>query len=160
MGVPFDYFVAEACAAYSPMPGAAKVCFHYLGEELSPTDYTFPGVHGATAAVPRLVLPRPGHVGIQAKAARQRVPFTLGVGARNASGLGQSTDFGQVEGAPRGITRLGRIRGGLGAYGYGHPRNARKNVLLRRQTHRRSDQVVGVPTGRTINVCSSSEDST
>ncbi len=41
MGVPFDYFVAEACAAYSPMPGAAKVCFHYLGEELSPTDYTF-----------------------------------------------------------------------------------------------------------------------
>jgi hypothetical protein len=38
---PFDFFVEEACAALYPTPGNMLVHYHYFGEELHPTGYTF-----------------------------------------------------------------------------------------------------------------------
>ena len=38
---PVDFFINEACAALYPVPGDMKMHYHYLGEELHPTGYSF-----------------------------------------------------------------------------------------------------------------------
>jgi hypothetical protein len=38
---PVDFWVNEACAVLYPVPGDAKICYHYCGEELWPTGLTF-----------------------------------------------------------------------------------------------------------------------
>jgi len=38
---PVDFFINEACAALYPVPGEMKIHYHYCGEELHPTGYSF-----------------------------------------------------------------------------------------------------------------------